>query len=290
MNDLEDFKLKYLRQLSDVSSFEKAWAVWKPSIESKIKHSRDSGSLFDLGDCLSEIFKTTRVSGRDQGTLSGGGTAWECLVTWYLNLIFWGTHVIVVRQNIRFVPECISNCVTVTIANNQTNTESDLLIFSVPDHGFFSGDNVYDLNNFLKAKLSQIDLVVLQCKTNWNDNSQIPMLWDMIYNSESRLSNVSVGINGVNPQALKNFSYGFVTVPTNKSEKMKPSSVSVLRVKNLTGGNYWGMPTTPDIAASLKEFPGRHFPDKFEGGVKGHIQKQIERKPSFIDQFIELSF
>ena len=89
------------------------------------------------------------------------------------------------------------------------------------------------------------------------------MLWDMIYNSESRLSNVSVGINGFSPESLRKFKYGFATVPTIKIEKLKPYGVSVLRVKNLTGGNYWGRNTVSDIAASIKEFPSRHFPSMF---------------------------
>ena len=38
----------------------------------------------------------------------------------------------------------------------------------------------------------------LQCKTNWNDNAQIPMLWDLIYNAQGfKISNISVEIKGI---------------------------------------------------------------------------------------------
>ena len=229
--------------MSTVRSFRDSWSIWHPLIEENILHQNSGRLLFDLGDSLSQIFRSNVRSGRDQGILSGGGTAWECLIVWYLNLVFWETPVIAVRYSINFVPSVISNCVTVTISNHATNTESDIVIFSVPDLGDFSGTNVDDLDLHIKARLSLVDFVVLQCKTNWNDNSQVPMLWDLVYNSEVDLPFVSLGIEGVNTSSVNSFKYAFVTVPSNQNSNINPNSICVLRVKNLTGGNYWGKQT-----------------------------------------------
>ena len=46
-----------------------------------------------------------------------------------------------------------------------------------------------------------------------------------------------------------------------------------MRVKNLTGGNYWGKPSTTDVASSIKEFGGRHFPSAFSSGIINHLNK-----------------
>ena len=116
------------------------------------------------------------------------------------------------------------------------------------------------------------------------------MLWDLIYNSDSRLTNVSVGVNGLSPRSFRKFKYSFVTVPSNKIEKIKPKGVNVLRVKNLTGGNYWGRRSVSDIAASIKEFPSRHFPSMFVGGVANHISKKLFEHSGDSPDFLKLEF
>ena len=41
--------------------------------------------------------------------------------------------------------------------------------------------NIEKINDFITFNFDKIEINVIQCKTNWNDNAQIPMLWDMIY-------------------------------------------------------------------------------------------------------------
>ena len=290
MNSLHPFKIQYLRQLAQVQSFSSSWDVWSPIIKEYLGASPSAQKVFDLGDNLSEIFRENAAAGRGQGSLSGGGTAWECLISWYLNLVFWSTPICAVRQNKSFVPKVINDAVTVTISNNQTNTESDILIFSLPDEHELTGTELQQINDHLGERLNHVSLVNLQCKTNWNDNAQVPMLWDMIYNSESKLPHVNVGINGVTPQSVGKFSYAFVTVPSNKVEKIKPSSVCVLRVKNLTGGNYWGRQTKSDVASSIKELFTRNFASFFAGGVVNKIKSEMENNPDYIHQFLDLDW
>ena len=288
---LREYKKQYLNALSDLKTFSNSWVNWSPLLTSKLTNANGQNVL-NLGDDLSTIFQTNASKGRNQGDLSGGGNAWECFIVWYLNLIYWETPVIITRTNKKFVPQCIRDVLTVTISNNQTNTESDILIFNVPDHSLLNSSKVSikELNDHLSTRLKNIDILNLQCKTNWNDNSQIPMLWDMIYNSQSNLPYVSVGSNGVNPNSVRSFKYGFATVPSNKLSNFKSTSLCVLRVKNLTGGNYWGHPSKPDIASSLKELPNRNYPQVFQGGISAHIDNQISLDKNLIQKFINLNW
>lgn len=292
MPTLNNFKYKYLQHLSDGNSISTRWSSWKSVIQQNLSSVNNWGtSAFDLGDKLSDIFISTYTPGRSQSTVSSAGDAWECLVTWYLNLIFWDTKIVVIKQNKKFVPESVSNCLTVTLSNVSTNTESDILIFSVPDHHLYNGSSLKDLDNHISSRIGNLDLFVLQCKTNWEDNAQIPMLWDMIYNSQSRLPHVSIGINGLSPQSVNNFRYGFVTVPTGKrGQNVKPTQLKVLRVKNLTGGNYWGKPSQTNIASSIKELPSRHFSYVFNGGVSNHLNNLKTHQQQMVDNFIDLKF
>lgn len=288
MNHLMEFKNRYMQQLASVGSFRDSCVQWSPHIKALVGDTADGHALFSLADHLSEIFRTTGGDGRTQGSLSGGGAAWECLVCWYLNLVFWNTPILVARQNRQFVPSVVNDSICVTISNTQTNTESDIVIFSVPDAESLEGSSLSHINQHLSSRIGDADLCVLQCKTNWNDNAQIPMLWDMIYNSATfRIPYVSVGRNGVNPSSYRHFSYAFMTVPSNINTTYQATQLAVLRVRGLTGGNYWGRQTVQNVAASLKEFPGRRFPTFFQGGVVAHIDKSIADgilKPSaFLD-------
>ena len=290
MSNINNFKISYLQKLSSTNSFKDAWKVWRPEILVRISKKPTGSKILDLGDSLSDIFQMNATSGRAQSALSAGGAAWECLISWYLNLICWDIPVMVIKQNKSFVPKTINDVLAVTISNNQTNTESDIIIFSIPLDNKLRDSNLSSLNEHLKARLDEVVLINLQCKTNWNDNSQIPMLWDMIYNSDSRLPNISVGTNGVSPQSVGTFRYSFVTVPTNKVEKIKSSSLAVLRVKNMTGGNYWGHASKQDIASSIKELPNRNFSNFFTGGICSHIDKTIKKDSEYLEKFLNLSW
>jgi len=293
MSNINDFKITYLRKLASTKSFADAWQVWEPKIRARFSNNPTGSEILDLGDSLSDVFQSNSTSGRAQSSLAGGGAAWECLISWYLNFICWDIPVMIIKQSKSFVPTTINNVLAVTISNNQTNTESDIIIFSVP-----LGDALTDLtdsklstlNEHLKVRLNEVVLVNLQCKTNWNDNAQVPMLWDMIYNSNSRLPNISVGTNGVSPQSVGRFRYSFVTVPTVKLEKIKPSSLAVLRVKNMTGGNYWGHASKQDVASSIKELPNRNFSSFFSGGICSHIDRTIKKDPDYLNKFLTLTW
>ena len=93
------------------------------------------------------------------------------------------------------------------------------------------------------------------------------MLWDMIYFADKFKTNITVGREGYAISNARLFSYAFATVPTVKIDKFKRNSVAVLRVSNLSGGNYWGIKSVSGIASSIKEMLGRNLAT---GAVESH--------------------
>lgn len=180
--------------------------------------------------------------------------------------------------------------------NTPSSSESDLLAITFPDTPEFSSDfsgNVSQLKKYLDLKIteqfSETKLTVIQCKTNWNDNAQIPMLWDLIYSSTGFNTAASVGRNGFVCSALKKFSYAFVTVPTVKPEKIKANSVCVTRVRALSGGNYWGLPDRDSIAMNVFGMLNKNFNaslKKYKGGWSAGIGQAITDMIDVNDYFL----
>ena len=129
------------------------------------------------------------------------------------------------------------------------------------------------------------EIGLVQCKTNWNDNAQIPMLWDLLYRVEE-FENDSVRIGGasVTIKDLAKFSYSFVTVPSGVAE-YKEGSVPVKRVHNLKGGNYWGRPTKQGVALSLDEIFRRNFSSAFDGSISDCLKLTFARLEGEYDYF-----
>ena len=117
-----------------------------------------------------------------------------------------------------------------------------------------------------------MEVGIIQCKTNWNENAQIPMLWDIIYKTPiGRLQGIKVGTPPYSIVYIP-FTYALVTVPTNRIEGFKPTSVSVARVKNLSGGNYWGLESASGVALSLDYIFQANYPNGF---VRGNINNTL---------------
>lgn len=290
MSPIDKFRCEILEQVSNVNSLKNSWPSFQSELDKLIGQNPNSSQIFTIGENLSQIFRSNSGGGRSQSVVAAGGAAWECLVTWYLNLVFWGTNVLVTRQNRKFIPSVIYDAFSVTIANHKTNTESDIVVYSVPDIGNLKELSIDDIDELIRANMTGVDTGVVQCKTNWNDNAQIPMLWDLIYNSTSfRIPNVYVGTNGVNPSSFRSFGYSFVTVPSG-NDVYNTNSVAVLRVKNLTGGNYWGKSTQQGVCNSLSNYFGRNFVQHFNGGVQTHINNQLSSDPDYYPRFRNLSF
>ncbi|WP_419771144.1 MAG: hypothetical protein ACNI3C_04960 [Candidatus Marinarcus sp.] len=286
MNIIEYLRKEVISDLFQVNSFNNNWnTLWKAQINDKIFINGQvcAQSILDLGDDLGEIFKNARSAGRTQSGVSAAGTTWEGLICWYLNFCLINTNVVVIKQKKANMPNPISDALTVMYGASPSNTEADLIAVVFPNTAEYSSDitqlsrlpiftdiplfrrnNIFKykeaLNELVSRDSNDIQINVIQCKTNWNDNAQIPMLWDMVYNAQGfQRNNISVGVNNYSLNSFNRFSYSFVTVPTTNRAKIKSTSVAVKRVCTLSGGNYWGYPTSNNIASSIKDIFNRNF-------------------------------
>jgi len=286
--------------LFSTQSFISFWDNAQGHIKQKVLPPTPSKFL-DLGDGLGDIFKSV-ASERSQSGVSAAGVVWESLVCWYLNLCLAGSRTVVFRQRRELMPTPFQSALRVKYNNFPSNTESDLIAITFPKEDIYLkeiDDITNDSSNILSGvtlrkrngdfnllavldklsehHFSQFEIAVIQCKTNWNDNAQIPMLWDMVYSSEGFNRNIIVGTDGYTLPDLKNFSYSFITVPTVELSKFNPSSTAVKRVNNLSGGNYWGYPSRNDVASSIKEIFNRNFPNASDEGIRSRLALNINR-------------
>ena len=300
-----------INQLFEASGFNTAWTTWKDYINSEyLSTPPTQHQLFNLGDHLREIFKTTGQAGRSQSDVSGGGASWEALVCWYLNLCTIGRRTFVIKHNKHLIPDPVSKAITVNYGNFKSNTESDLIAITFPDKPEYSMDKdsisiedldrnvvatyargVYQylpiINALVSRDFSDIEIHIIQCKTNWNDNAQIPMLWDAIYSADRFRNGISVGTDGFSIHDTHRFTYSFVTVPSNQlikdgREQYKTTSTSVLRVKNLSGGNYWGTESKDGVASSVKELLERNLRSGHTSSILNTIRIAI---PQLNDEY-----
>ncbi len=285
---IEKHRARELARYRKMKSFEGNWPVWKAKIDELTSDLSDADAIFSLGSKLSEIFRTTGGNGRNQSTQSAGGTGWEALVSWYLNLVFCGTRAIAFRQNKPLVPAAIFDAATVKYGSHKTNTESDISVVVFPENmdDLGTGSATQKLDRAVRRELDQTHLRIIQCKTNWNDNAQIPMLWDMVYQGNfPDHSTVRIGTGGVTVRKLGSFKYCFVTVPTNKNE-YRSETLAVKRLGGMTGGNYWGQSSKPGVAESLSEIFTNEFDFVFPSSVTASIDAAITEEigPFGLDQ------
>lgn len=302
--------IEYARELSikklfETNGFASVWSTWKAKINSDIftTGTPTEHQIYSIGDNLREIFKTTGSAGRSQSDVSGGGANWEALVCWYLNLCLMGRRTFVIKHHKDLIPEPVNKAITVNYGNFRSNTESDLIAITFPDKPEYAMDKdniqVNDVNgnpvsthsgrayqflpvlNALIARdFDDIEIHIIQCKTNWNDNAQIPMLWDAVYSANTFRNGISVGSDGYSIHDAKRFTYSFVTVPSNQlvrngNQTYKNTSTAVLRVINLSGGNYWGLPSSTGVASSVKELVERNLKTGHSNGILSTIRAAL---------------
>lgn len=264
MNIIEDIRKNVVSDLFATAAIQNCWPIWLTRARDIIGQQPTAQSVLRIGDHLSEIFQLTNQGGRNQGALTTGGTAWESLITWYINLCTAQSRVVAIKKT-SSLPSPVKDAITVNYQNYACSSESDITILVFPDDPRFTEENrdLYTnrgsikkgaLDELVGDTFTRFEVGIIQCKTNWNDNAQIPMLWDMIYTAGRFPGRqISVGINNYSIQHLGVFTYAFATVPTNRLDLYKVDSLCVERVKNLSGGNYWGYPSRNGVARNIKE-------------------------------------
>ncbi|HDZ3769673.1 TPA: hypothetical protein RSW75_001848 [Vibrio cholerae] len=290
MNPIETLREVVVKDLHSLGTMNKVWPIWKTQIDAlKSGKTITSKDIITIGNNLYDLFKST-ANGRGQADVSAGGAAWEALVCWYLNLCLLGSRTVVIKSKKANIPKCISDSINVNYGNFTSNTESDLLAITFPNikelHSQYIGthdDLMKLLTESVENNFTDTELSIIQCKTNWNDNAQIPMLWDLIYASSGFSSNAKVGTNGFSHKKLKKFTYAFATVPTVDPKKFKPTSTAVMRVKSLSGGNYWGKPSQIGIASNIfgmiqNNFYESHneYPNGWHNDISTEIQNMLK--------------
>jgi hypothetical protein len=294
MSQVDGFRRECMRSVADLGARTIPWPGYKDEIKAILGTSPSGQDIFNIGSELKRIFKTESRT-RGQGDLSRGGASWEILICWYLNLIFWDTNVVVMRPRKSLVPPVVSDAMAVKVKGVVTSKETDVIVIEVPKTSANLELDKESINQVIIANPELTRVGVVQCKTNWNDNAQIPMLWNIVYSAQNlQVQNVVVGSNGYSPSSFGQFSYAFMTVPTNTEkdgkDNYKTTSTAVVRVQGMTGGNYWGNPSSNGIADSIAEYFGRNFNHVFEGGVQNHIAKTLVANPEVLEMFINFDF
>lgn len=271
-NVIEHLRQKAVENVLSLRSMQNGWKDRREFMLEATGNPPEGRRVLDLGDKLADVFSLSPIRGRTQGGLSSSGVVWEGLVCWYCNLCLIGSRAVVIKVRRDITPQPLRKAVAVQINNIEAASETDLMAITFPDRLEYTemtelpqGGLLKRLNSLADKHFEEYCLNIIQCKTNWNDSAQIPMLWDMVYNDANFSgSRVHVGSNGHNLKELKGFKYSFVTVPTNKG-KFAPGNLSVARVSKLSGGNYWGREGTTGVASSIKQIIDRNFRDAFGG-------------------------
>lgn len=291
-NICEAIRKIIIQDLMNVPTIKKSWILWKPEIQRILGNNPDGSALLDLGDHLSNIFQKSGSEGRTQSSVAAGGKAWEGLAAWYINLICANTGLIAF-PTMKLVPQFVKEAISVKYQTITCNTESDITVVIFPEiyrntftdswpkrtiQQYFLGMSVNDLRDF--------QVGIIQCKTNWNDNAQIPMLWNLVYSANNFINtSISVGSSRYGVRDFGRFTYSFLTVPTTKKSTMTSKSTHVLRVNTLSGGNFWGHPSQSQIAFSVKEIFNRNFRDAFQVPIIVNAGQNLKLLTSSLDYF-----
>ena len=96
----DQFRKLAIENIFKTNTFQNCWQTWQPEINRLLGNNYGENEIINLGDHLSDIFKSTGGGGRGQGELSAGGTAWESLVCWYINLCCVGSRIVAIKKMI----------------------------------------------------------------------------------------------------------------------------------------------------------------------------------------------
>lgn len=299
---------RVVQDLFEMPSFKNHFPSWREFLINSTARPLNSNDLLDFGELLSRAFQQTGKSRSQdtQSTVSTGGNAWEGLVCWYMNLILAGSRAVVVKKAAT-LPEVLRDSFATYYGSVKCNTEADLIVVVFPnseryrssisslvvDGERFVSDSaqivwnsrsIGCLEQLFEADHGNFELGLVQCKTNWNDNAQIPMLWDFLYRAEQFESNaVKIGGRSVSIKDLQKFTYSFVTVPTG-AEEHNENALKVKRVRNLSGGNYWGRPTKQGVSLSLDNIFHINYESAFDGSIASSLKlvsNNLDKKYSY---------
>ncbi len=268
---IEQARAVVVRHVLSLPTFLGDWPIRRDLIRSSFVAPANPTrqELIRLGEQLAHIFQLVGQGQRTNADVAGGGAVWGALVAWYLNLCYAGTDAIAFCAG-KHAPAALKDAMSITYQNTSLRSDSDVLVLSLPGLGNEPNQPTPTaihrrLAEVVGTSFQECGLVNIQCKTNWNDNAQIPMLWNLIF-QQSRVgtnppTGFLVGKNGFHIRNLAYFAYSFVTVPTTSggAHGFTPTGMPVRRVASLSGGAFWGHPTQQGICRSMGEFFGHQY-------------------------------
>ena len=130
---VESLRKLSIQKLFAVPTFSKNWPKWQNEIRVLIGKNYSADNILNIADSLRDIVKSTTIKGRGQSALAGVGAAWECLVTWYLNLCLVNTRAVVFKFYKNIIPTSIKDALTVNFSGGNYLSESDLIGFVLPN-------------------------------------------------------------------------------------------------------------------------------------------------------------
>ena len=281
---IEQLRNDAVSKLFTTPSMEKAWEKWHPFITNLIGSPPQADKIFDLGDHLRDIMFSayekidTPTLSETQSMKSRSGVLWESLLVWYCNLCLIGTRSVVIKKSKSLVPSQFLDAITADYGTQQEDSEADVLTLTFPDGVDLT--SFQTLEKLVGEHFKDFELGVISCKTPWNDFSVIPQHWNMVYNlaiNNPDALEMKIGINDWDVTVLKKFFYAFATLPSQKPEIIKSTSLPVVRLKKLSGGNFWGLSSKKDIAKSMKEIFKKNFSSSIGDGIESNLKKELPK-------------
>ena len=74
-------------------------------------------------------------------------------------------------------PANIAEALSIHLFDTKVSAGTQILIFNLPS----TLKDVDEYFAFNSSYFPEVSMLLLESKTNWNDNAQIPMLWDIAY-------------------------------------------------------------------------------------------------------------
>ncbi|MBL93345.1 MAG: hypothetical protein CMH56_16215 [Myxococcales bacterium] len=291
-SNVDILRLQILENNSRIPSFYKAFYVYREEWIKYPPHKDAVSKIKLVGESIRRIAKS-ELGGKGRGEATAAGKAFESIVVWYFNLLFWELPVVVMSHN--KAPQIFSDITQVSVNGESVNPATDLFAFSIPDSSLWNGD-FNDLNDHLADRIGAVDFTIIHTKTNWNDTVQLPMLWNLIYNvKDFRIPDIQTGKSEISTGSTRSTKYAFVTLPSQSNlKKFKPNVQPVIRAKTLSGGNYISAATIPDVAYALHEFPSKNFSDQIQKTTSGsywdHVSRVHQETPDLLDRFLTFGF
>ena len=158
-NIIEFLRKEVVDGLFQSATMKTVWSIWREKIREILPENCKEQDILNLGDSLSDIFKSTGGEGRKQSDLSGGGNAWESLIVWYINLCCLNTRVVAFKK-MGQVPLPIKEAITVNYENFSCSTESDITVVVFPDKNCFTSKDAR--KDFEEGKITQADLTKVE--------------------------------------------------------------------------------------------------------------------------------